>query len=204
MAAGSAKTLIRRRLHFGVARAFSPPMQISELSANHKWKASPGCRILVLDGGAVRVDLPRSWSIRQQPHSVVFYDLEPDAQFTVGLSWHRIPIEATELPVASLLEEGSCTETRPILERSETHRILRPPLEIVWLQLRLFDDAAAGERITRMCVARAGCTQAIMLCEFRPELEAAFFPIWQTMTSTLAVGDYIADPLTGRRHEQRG
>jgi hypothetical protein len=81
-------------------------------------------------------------------------------------------------------------------------QLLRPPLEAAWVQHHVVD----GNRrlCTRMCVARGGCTQAIVLAEFAKEDELAFFPVWETFLKTLAVGDYISDPTTGRLREQRG
>ena len=108
------------------------------------------------------------------------------------------------MPVAALLEQGSLSETRTVVQRGEMTFIHRPPLEIVWIQFLVVDESTRREDFTRMCVARGGCTQAVILCEFAPENEPWLFPVWQTLMSTLAVGDYIANPVTGERHEQRG
>jgi hypothetical protein len=180
-------------------------MRVTELSANHVWKAAPGCRILVIDGGAVRFDIPRDWVILPRANTVLLFDQSPpDTRYSLGLSWHRTPLDMISVPLPYLLSEGVLTEMRRVLERSEIQRIERPPLQLAWIQLRVFDESDQLESCTRMCVARSGCTQAVILLEFRPEDEIPVFSVWQTLLSTLAVGDYIADPTTGRRREQRG
>jgi hypothetical protein len=106
------------------------------------------------------------------------------------------------VPVGYLVANSSAAELRPIVSRGDVIRIFRPPLEAAWIQLRVID--AGRERCTRLCLARGGCTQALILSEFQPADELAFFNVWETMMKTLAVGDYIADPATGHRYEKRG
>ena len=108
------------------------------------------------------------------------------------------------MPLSSLLEQGALTETRTVVRNGGLNRIMRPPLELVWMQLRVVEGEDGREGITRMCLARGGCTQAVILCEFSPENEERLFPLWQTLLATLAVGDYIADAATGARLERRG
>jgi hypothetical protein len=180
-------------------------MHLIELQPNHRWKAAPGCRIVVLDGGAVRLDIPKNWLVCPRGRNVLFFDQEPpETRSSLGLSWHLIPHSAMNLPLRTLLMNGSATEKRRIVQFGGICEAARPPLEVAWLQMRVVDMAEKREMCTRMCVARAGCTQAVMLFEFRPEDEAIVFGIWETLLATLVVGEYIADPRTGERREKRG
>ena len=180
-------------------------MKVTELEANHVRKASPGCRILVLDGGAVRLDIPKAWVFHARDNHVLIFDREPlHNRCSLGLSWHRIPVESCATPLSLLLAHGSTTETRPLLERGPIRQVMRPPLEIAWRQLKVQDDQDKCEMCIRMCIGRSGSTQAVFLFEFRPEDELLFFPAWQTLLESLAVGEYISDPATGRRYEQKG
>ena len=45
---------------------------------------------------------------------------------------------------------------------------------------------------------------ATIVFDFWPEYELDFHDPWATLLETLAVGDYIEDPATGRRREKRG
>ena len=180
-------------------------MKITELHANHVWKASPGCRILVLDGGAVRCDIPESWVISPRDSHVLLWESRPvHSRSALGISWHRVPAESFEIPLPMILAHGSATETRQIQHRGPIQRVIRPPLEIVWLQFRVLDPSDNREMCVRMCVGRAATTQAVLLFEFAPEDELRLFDAWQTLLNTLVLGEYISDPATGVRYEQRG
>ena len=72
------------------------------------------------------------------------------------------------------------------------------------MQLRIADAASGAEKSTRVCVARADRTQAVIVFDFHSEDEASLSSVWQTLLDTLVIGDYIADPTTGRRRMKRG
>jgi hypothetical protein len=178
-------------------------MHVMALDSNHVWKATPGCRILIVDGGAVRFDYPAGWLVHSRINQILLLDrLPPDQPSYLGLRWRKISRQEAALPLKYLVANSAVAEQRPIVKRSSVLQVLRPPLEAAWVQHHVVD----GNRLvgTRMCVARGGCTQAIVLAEFAVEDELAFFPVWDTFLKTLAVGDYIADPTTGRLREQRG
>jgi hypothetical protein len=173
------------------------------LNANHVWKATPGCRILIIDSGAVRFDFPVDWIVHSGEKQTLLLDrCPPDESSYIGLRWRRISAKETALPVGFLVEHSSVAELRPIVQRGDVIRISRPPLEAAWIQLKVIDGKR--EMCSRLCVARGGCTQAIIVAEFAAADELVFFPVWETLLRTLAVGDYIADPSTGRKYEQRG
>jgi hypothetical protein len=189
----------------GAVVAMNSSMKVTELEANHVWKASPGCRILVLDGGAVRFDIPREWVISPRDNHVLIFECRPEAsRCTLGVSWHRVPTESFEIPLAMILAHGAATEIRQILERGSIQRVLRPPLEIAWLQFRVLESSDNREMCVRMGIGRAATTQAVFLFEFAPEDELRLFDAWQTLLQTLVLGEYISDPATGVRYEQRG
>jgi len=178
-------------------------MHVMTLDANHVWKASPGCRILIVDSGAVRFDFPSDWIIHSGTKQTVLFDrCPPDQQSFFGLRWRRISLQEAAVSLGCLVAHSSVAEVRPIVERGPLIRIFRPPLEVAWIQLKVLEGGR--EVCTRLCVARGGCTQAIIVAEFGSVDELRFFSVWETLMRTLAVGDYIADPLTGRRYEQRG
>src|SRR5213075_734687 len=102
------------------------------------------------------------------------------------------------------LEEWVKGEDRQVLQRGEAIGFHRWPLEAAWLQLRVVDPAFCREKSTRVCVARADRTQALIVLDFHPEDDQFLDGIWNTLMDTLAVGDYIADPTTGRRRMRRG
>ena len=178
-------------------------MHVMALDSNHLWKASPGCRILVVDGGAVRFDYPANWLVHSRQNQVLLLDrLPPDQPIYIGIRWRKLSRQESALPLGYLVANSASAEQRPILQRGPVIQVFRPPLEAAGVQHRVNDGEK--HKCTRMCVARGGCTQAIVLAEFPGEDELGFFPIWETFLRTLAVGDYIADPASGRLREQRG
>jgi len=55
-----------------------------------------------------------------------------------------------------------------------------------------------------MCVARADCTQAVLLLDYRQGNEGVVDVAWKTLLNTLVIGEYIEDIRTGRKHAKRG
>src|SRR5262249_45931198 len=120
------------------------------------------------------------------------------------ISWRRTPLGASGIPLALLLTEAAAAETRPVLDRKSPRGFFRPPLEATWTEMRVLDPERSLEICTRLCLARADSTQALLMFDFRPEDELDVFPVWNTLLATLSVGDYLEDPATGRKRAQRG
>jgi hypothetical protein len=180
-------------------------MYALQLDSSHIWKAAPGCRILVVDSGAVRLDFPAQWTVISMPRYVCVVDrCLPDYRTIIAISWRRTAIGTLGIPLAMLIEEASLAETRTILHRASTCALFRPPLELAWTEMRVMDTSRSCEICTRLCLARADSTQALLMFDFHPEDELTVFPIWNTLLATLSVGDYIEDPSTGRRRARRG
>ena len=179
-------------------------MQAIQLNPSHVWKAAPQHKILVIDGGAVRFDFPRDWVVLPRARHVCLFDQLPSYRCALAISWRHVPPETAALSVGYLMNQTYSAELRPILHRGEVIRYFNIPLEAAWIQLRVMDLEERREALTRMCIARAGCTQALILFDFWPEDELKLFDAWETVLRTLVVGDYIEDPTTGHRREKRG
>jgi hypothetical protein len=176
-----------------------------QLQSGHSWKAAPGCRILLIDGGAVRFDYPSEWVVRATPKYVFVIDrYPPDDRCLLAVSWRRIPIRALGISTAALLDRLAPFETRPAGYRGETLQVFRPPMEAAWTETRFIEPIYGGEVSTRMCVARADCTQAVFLLDYRAGTEVVVDTVWKTLLDSLVVGEYIEDFRTGRKHAKRG
>jgi len=77
-------------------------------------------------------------------------------------------------------------------------------MEAAWIQMQFHNPADGRNTCSRVCLARAGCTLAIIVFDSLPEDELALYGIWNRFLETLMVGEYFADPVTGRRREQWG
>ena len=172
-----------------------------------RWQAKPGCRILVMGGGALRFDYPRHWLAGADSKYVRMIDREAPAD-RCGLmaSWRHLSFAMTAIPMEHLLREVTAEDsgTRPIVRRGGIMPIFRHPLEAAWRQMYFIDELQQREACSRVCFARGGRTLATIVFDFWPEDELDLHSVWTTMMETLAVGDYIDDPITGRRREQRG
>jgi hypothetical protein len=180
-------------------------MEVLQLDPSHTWKAAPGCRILVVDGGAVRLDFPAQWTVISTPRYVCVTDrCPPDHRTMMAISWRRTPIGAAGISLTLLLKEAAAAETRPVLDRKNPCSFFRPPLEVTWTEMRVLDSERSIEICTRLCLARADSTQALLMFDFRPEDELTVFPVWDTLLATLSVGDYLEDPASGSKRAKRG
>jgi hypothetical protein len=180
-------------------------MYAVQLNPGHGWKAAPGCRILVIDGGAVRLDFPVNWTVISTPKYVVLVDrAPPHNRALLAVAWRQFPPSAAGIPLAPLLSEAAGAECREVLHRGESVSVIRPPLEAAWIELRVADPVHKREMLTRICLARADCTQALLIFDLWPEDELSLHSVWTTFLATLTVGDYMDDPTTGQRRAQRG
>jgi hypothetical protein len=172
-----------------------------------RWRAKPGCRILIMGGGALRFDFPEHWLVCADSRYVRIIDREPPAD-RCGLmaSWRHLSLAMAAMPMEHLLDQVTMEDsgTRSIVLRSGIHTIYRHPLEGAWRQMYFIDELQRREACTRVCFARGGRTLATIVFDFWPEDEIHLHSAWTTMMETLAVGDYIDDPITGCRREQRG
>ncbi len=180
-------------------------VDVFQLAPNHIWKAAPGCRILVIDNGGLRCDIPHEWIVYSPGRHVFVIDrFPPDNRCMVAISCRRVSSEVMAIPLLSILEEWIKGEDRQVVQRSEPLRFHRWPLEAAWLQLRVVDAKAGREKSTNVCVPRADRTQALVILDFYPEDEPLVEAAWCTLMDSLTVGDYIADPMTGRKRIKRG
>jgi hypothetical protein len=178
-------------------------IQALQLDPSHQWKARPEHRILIVDGGAVRFDFPKDWNLYSGPKYVALFDASPlDYTCVLTVSAKRISISQAMIPFGLYVREITQPD-EPGVHYGNVIRIFRPPLEAAWFEMRFFDPYGRAA-CKRVCFARAGCTRALITFDFRPHDELRMFRPWNTVMETLVVGDYVEDPVTGRKREKRG
>lgn len=180
-------------------------IQALEVHPGHQWKAKPGHRILIINNGAVRFDFPTEWNLYSGSECACLLDGSVcDYTCALTVSAKQIPITVAGISLGLYLREITQTANLEDTSCTDPVRIFRPPLEAGWVEWRFTDPTGRREVRKRVCIARAGCTRAVITFDFWPEHELSHFYSWNTILETLAVGDYIEDPLTGRRREKRG
>lgn len=170
------------------------------------WKAQPGYRILVMDQGAVRFDFPENWIAGVDSKYIRIVDREPPHSLcSLLVSSRTISPGVACFPIRELLREVTNEDdtNRRILERGPIVTFFRQPMEAAWRQMRFVDPLQHDAR-TRVCLARGGRTLATIVFDFWAKDELQFHEMWTTLLETLAVGDYIEDPASGQKREQRG
>jgi len=122
----------------------------------------------------------------------------------MAISCRRVSSEVIAIPLRQILEEWVLGEDRVVVERNEPVYFVRWPLQAAWMQLQVKSQVPARDKTTRICVARADRTQALIILDYLSSDETFVEKAWETLMDTLVIGDYIADPLTGKRRMRRG
>ena len=95
-------------------------MDVFQLAPNHVWKATPGCRILIVDNGGLRCDIPYEWIVYSPKTHVFAIDrFPPDNRCLMAISCRRVSSEIIAIPLRRILEEWVLGEERGVVETSE-------------------------------------------------------------------------------------
>jgi len=160
-----------------------------------------------MNRGAVRFDFPNSWIVGVDSRYVRIVDRKPpEDRCGLIVSCRQVSLRMMDAPMHELLrdvtaedeEDPSASVCGPII------RLFRPPLEAAWRQMRLIERFKGRDVCTRICMARGGRALATIIFDFWPEDELNLHEVWSNLLETLAVGDFIEDPASGRRREKRG
>ena len=170
------------------------------LRSGHGWRATAGCKICVIDRGAVRFDYPQEWIVIPGERSVRLHDNEPPSDNSrLEVSYLRLPpIDWGGLSLATLVEAGMPGEERSIQTRGPITEVRRGDLELAWREFGFVDSAANREARSRICIARRSNLQCLITFDFWATDLPSCDPVWDTVLATLELGEYIADPQRGR------
>jgi hypothetical protein len=100
-----------------------------KLRPDHRWKAKPGCEILVADRGAVRFDIPEDRTLEKGDDSVRFHDREPpDDDCLLQMTLMTLPAEVdwSAFPLDRLLVEAMEGDSRGIVSNGPVPYERRP------------------------------------------------------------------------------
>ena len=171
-----------------------------KLKSGHRWQAKHGHKIVVLDRGAVRFDIPEAWTVVPESDSVKIYDKQPPQDDCVlAVSHLRLPpMDWSGLPLTKLLDEGIKGDERPISDIGTPVESRRADLEIAWREMHFTDPKEQREAISRICIGRRKLTQCLITFDFwAADLERCN-PVWKTVLETLVLAEFVNDPTTGK------
>lgn len=176
-----------------------------KLSKNHIWKSAPGYKIVVVDRGAARVDIPGDWLVEMGESGLEARNRpKPDDSALIQITVMPMPAEIDwrEMPLVPLFEnamEHGATET---LSRGPNQLINRPGLEGVWRETRYIDPDERREAVSFCIFAREGGIHIFITLSCWPEEVANCTPVWEEVLRSLRLGEYV-DASTGRRVKPR-
>ncbi len=177
------------------------------LRENHGWKAKRGYQIFVLDRGAVRLDLPGEWiaTVKTEENSgrttFTFTDRPaPDDDCRLQVTAIYLPpgIDSSALPLPEMLEEtAGGPDEYTVLGRSAAVHEQRRDLELAWVETRFIDPGEHREARSRTYLARRDGVHALITFEYWPEDAGRFLPIFDEITRSLRLAEFIRDPTRG-------
>jgi hypothetical protein len=155
------------------------------LPENTSWRCPAGYRILVLDKGAVRINIPEKWDVVPgDDGSIKVYD-KPQ-----GIDW-------TGLPMSQLIEVA--TQGDPHGRKPQDPIVYDPrrDIEVAWQEMVFTDPVEKREARSRIAFARGYNIQALITLDFWPEDGPRIAAAWKEVIRSVDVGRYVSDPLKG-------
>lgn len=172
------------------------------LTPTHRWKAAPGCNILVLDAGAVRLDYPSAWKVVPKSNRINIHDRPyPDDEGRFQITVFRLPKVAgkswDDLPVDKLLRDAASEEPRKHRknrkggQRKLIHdvtTVARPDLQYAWIEHADLDPKNGRTIFTRQSIARARGVQPLITFDYYASRAEEYRPVWQHAMDSLRLG----------------
>lgn len=180
--------------------------QTLKMKDNHTWKAPDGYIIIVVDRGALRFNVPKTWHTEMENNQLRIYDAKPPAD-EAGLIvtiFHLPPgVDWTGLPLDTLLEQSTEEKERvdpegnEILSRSEIVPVPREDIEMVWNEVKFIDVKEKRPAFSRHIMARGFDVAALITFSYWEGDEANYTAAWNELLRSIELGRYVDDPTRG-------
>jgi hypothetical protein len=170
-----------------------------KLKDNHTWKAPPGHFIVVLDKGAVRLNMPVSWAVVPEPDSVKVYDRQPpDDDCCLAVSYLRLPpIDWSGLPLTDLITNALQSDERDTRPTGSPITEPRSDIELTWAEYGFIDPIEKRPALSRLAIARGHDLQALLTFDFWVDDTARLESVWREVMRSVELGRYVSDPTRG-------
>jgi hypothetical protein len=164
------------------------------LQRDHGWKAKEGYSICVLDRGAVRLEFPSKWIVKQHPDSVQIHDSEPpNDDCVVSVSRVQTPGDAGDVPLRDLVAALVAADERQILNSAEIVQVERGDLNIAWSEIRYIEPEKKREAFSRIAIGRGAGVHCLITFDFWADQATKFAPVWDDVLSSLMLGQYVVN-----------
>ena len=176
------------------------------MTGAHRWKASPGHNILVLDAGAVRLEYPHAWRVIPKSNRLQIHDRPPpDDEGRFQITVFRLPKVAGKswdaLPVDELLRHAVAGDPRDKKQRKaaeartlvhDVTSVRRPDLEYAWVEHQAPDPETGRPLMSRQVIARARGVQPLITFDYYASRADDYRPVWQHAINTLRLGTPVS------------
>ncbi len=172
-------------------------MEKLRLKANHTWKSKPGYSICVIDRGLVRFDCPVDWIVEPGEGALHLHDQPPSVESCdLGVTIFRIPVQHIQDVSLEETLRSTIDRERKAYSESEVHQIIRPDMEIAWLEQRYKDREYKRDARFRVALAR-GPVICLISMNYWANRAAGLEPVWDEVLRTLVMGIRVEDPTAG-------
>jgi hypothetical protein len=183
------------------------------LPDNHGWTAKPGNRIFVANQGAVRFEVPNTWTLDMPKgsKSFQFFDGKPpndDIRLDVRVMYlaaSRPDVDWSQLqpweepPIADWLKKNIADDEREPTRVGNPLTIRVGDTTIVWAEMDFIDPVEKRPAHTRLCYAMkaSAALLAIIAMDYWDDHSGRAKAAWSDILGTLKVGDYMESPFRG-------
>ena len=183
------------------------------LPDNHGWTAKPGNRIFVANQGAVRFEVPNTWTLDMPKgsKSFQFFDGKPpndDIRLDVRVMYlaaSRPDVDWSQLQpweepsIADWLKKNIADDEREPTRVGNPLTIRVGDTTIVWAEMDFIDPVEKRPAHTRLCYAMkaSAALLAIIAMDYWDDHSGRATAAWSDILGTLKVGDYMESPFNG-------
>jgi hypothetical protein len=183
------------------------------LPDNHGWTAKPGNRVFVANQGAVRFEVPNTWTLDMPKgsKSFQFFDGKPpndDIRLDVRVMYlaaSRPDVDWSQLqpweepPIADWLKKNIADDEREPTRVGNPLTIRVGDTTIVWAEMDFIDPVEKRPAHTRLCYAMkaSAALLAIIAMDYWDDHSGRAKAAWSDILGTLKVGDYMESPFRG-------
>lgn len=172
-----------------------------QLRGDHSWRAKEGNSILVLDRGAVRLEVPRAWTVIRTEHGSVRATDKPapDDDCSLEVTVYRLPNIVEEIPSVSVLLAQAAPDEKDLhherVERKPIVEAARGDIRLALLETRFRENSRDATSYTQIAIA--GEIACLLTYAFWDDDSAAAGRVWQDVQESLVIGWYVEDPTRG-------
>jgi hypothetical protein len=183
------------------------------LPPKHHWKATPGYQIFVANAGAVRLEFPQGWVVKNDgKQTIYFHDrTPPDDVARLSLTVFRLPKMPanwwTDLPMEKLMRQAMTGSSKKDAAEDDEGPIdfsslvveRRGGVETGWMEKRLWKDPENGKSIRcRQAIARGRRTQVLLTYDVYQDAAETLHAYWDHLLKSLRLEAPVNTDGSGR------